>query len=168
MIALLWGSHPFSNWGDAIGLSSGRTWRIVLSMTISVSPAVSPPLTISETWALPILRILQKSAPLVFPFSHFAALSLQHTCPHWEEEHLFPMLCFIVFFSSERRLSVLKMLLVSLTTCSVQALCGFCGYCSTGSAPWSSDWLPCGEGRRVLFLCGRESGYTGERGMGFL
>lgn len=45
------------------------------------------------------------------------------------------MLCFKLFFSSERRRSVLKTMIVSLTMRSVQAVCGFCGYCSTGDLP---------------------------------
>lgn len=166
MIALLWGSHPFSSRGDAIGLSSGRTWRIVLSMTISVTPAVSLPLTVSESWALPILRILQQSAPSVFPWLTLQPCLYSTHFPIGRKSICFQ--CCVSEFSLHQRLGVLKMLLVSLTTCLVQALCGFCGYCSTGSAPCSSDRLPCGEGRRVLLLCDKESGYTGERGVGFL
>lgn len=82
------------------------------------------------------------------------------------------MLYFNILFSSERRLSdfirVKNDDFVSTITCSVQALCGFCGYCSTGRlAPVAMT--DCSEVKlrsTVLFLCGRESSYTGGKGNG--
>lgn len=66
--------------------------------------------------------------------------------------------------------SVLKMMIVSIIMCPVQALCGFCGYCSSGRLAREpmTDCPVVKLRRRVLFLCGRESSYTGGKGMGFL
>lgn len=66
--------------------------------------------------------------------------------------------------------SVLKMMIVSIIMCPVQALCGFCGYCSSGrlAREAMTDCPVAKLRRRVLFLCGRESSYTGGKGMGFL
>lgn len=82
--------------------------------------------------------------------------------------------CISIFYFHQREdwvtSSVLKMMIVSTVTCSVQALCGFCGYCSTGKLARvaMTDCPVVKRRRRVLFLCGRESSYTGGKGMGFL
>lgn len=61
------------------------------------------------------------------------------------------------------------MMTMSVTTCLVQTLSGFCGYCSTGDGDLGAVTdCPVAKLRRVVFLCGRQFGYTGGKGTGFL
>ena len=133
-------------------------------MTISFTPAVSPPRYLLWDRSTPLFNGFPGICPTGLPFLYSGTwdgvLSLQHPRLHWEEECLFLMLYFNVLFSSEKiewlHLSVLKMMIVSVTTCSVQALCGFCSYWSTGDGLGSNDWLPCGKAKEESIVSLRQ------------